>query len=142
MKDMGDIHQKYGRSGLFEQAQESFNRTAREESQDQEANGSATNATGEADSKPRASSPNGSSDAGRKNASNGNKSANATHWKLPPMVDVMDFIQTPLPKPPQLIHGVLDKGSKMVISGNSKGRKTWNLLHLAICVATGMAWWG
>ena len=61
---------------------------------------------------------------------------------LPKIIDIMDFLGTPLPKPPELIKGILHKGSKLILSGASKSRKTWALAHLAICVATGQPWWG
>ena len=62
--------------------------------------------------------------------------------ELPPIVDIMDFLGTSLPKPPELIKGILHKGSKLILSGASKSRKTWALAHLAICVASGQPWWG
>jgi KaiC/GvpD/RAD55 family RecA-like ATPase len=62
-------------------------------------------------------------------------------WKLPAMVDAFDFLATPLPKPPELVHGLLHKGDKMVLSGASKTNKTWTLTNLAMCVATGKSWW-
>jgi hypothetical protein len=62
--------------------------------------------------------------------------------RLPPIVDVSDFLKESLPKPPELVHGILHKGSKMVLSGSSKSRKTWSLTHLGMCVASGKQWWG
>ncbi len=62
--------------------------------------------------------------------------------ELPEVIDIMDFLGTPLPKPPELIKGILHKGSKLILSGASKSRKTWALAHLALCVATGQPWWG
>lgn len=61
--------------------------------------------------------------------------------ELPPIVDIMDFLATPLPKPIAIVQGLLDKGSKMILSGSPKTRKTWTLTHLAVCVATGQPWW-
>lgn len=43
--------------------------------------------------------------------------------------------------PPQLIVGVLHQGLKGIIGSNSKARKTWILLDLALSVATGTRWW-
>lgn len=43
--------------------------------------------------------------------------------------------------PPQLIEGVLHQGLKGIIGSNSKARKTWILLDLALSVATGTRWW-
>ena len=62
--------------------------------------------------------------------------------KLPDIVDIMDFLSQPLVKPPELIKGILHKGSKLILSGASKSRKTWALTHLALCVAAGLPWWG
>ena len=45
-------------------------------------------------------------------------------------------------EPPQLIDGVLHQGSKLIIGGGSKGRKTWAFLDLAMCVSEGIPWWG
>jgi hypothetical protein len=61
---------------------------------------------------------------------------------LPPIVDIMDFLDKPLPKPPELINGVFHKGTKLILSGASKSRKTWALAHLGVCVAAGLPWWG
>ena len=44
--------------------------------------------------------------------------------------------------PPELIQGVLHQGSKMIMGGASKGRKSWMLLDLAVCVSEGLEWWG
>jgi RecA-family ATPase len=44
--------------------------------------------------------------------------------------------------PPQIIHGVLHQGSKMVLGGTSKGRKTMSLIDLGVSVATGTEFWG
>ena len=45
-------------------------------------------------------------------------------------------------EPPQLIKGVLHQGSKLIIGGGSKGRKTWAFMDLAMCVSEGIPWWG
>lgn len=62
--------------------------------------------------------------------------------ELPPIIDVMDFLAEDIPEPPQLVEGVLAKGSKLILSGGSKTRKTWALTHLAVAVSTGTSWWG
>lgn len=46
------------------------------------------------------------------------------------------------PEPPQIIGGMLHRGSKLVIGGTSKGRKTFTLIDLAVSVAAGVPWWG
>jgi AAA domain len=44
--------------------------------------------------------------------------------------------------PEELICGILHRGGKMVLGGGSKSFKTWCLADLAVCVASGKAWWG
>jgi hypothetical protein len=68
--------------------------------------------------------------------------ADTKKWKLPPMEDAFAFLEKPLFTPPELVHGLLHKGDKMVLSGGSKSYKTWMLMHMAICVATGKTWLG
>ncbi len=93
---------------------------------------------------------------------------NNNHYSFTrPMDTSIDFVKTlredttdgppPLPKivagntfmadlsveePPQLIKGVLHQGSKLIIGGGSKGRKTWAFMDLAMCVSEGIPWWG
>lgn len=43
--------------------------------------------------------------------------------------------------PPELIESVLHQGLKAVLGSNSKARKTWILLDVAISVATGTKFW-
>lgn len=64
--------------------------------------------------------------------------------KLPPIRNLGDYREPssrPI-KPPEIIHGLLHRGSKMVIGGTSKGRKSFTLLDLAISVSLGVPWWG
>lgn len=61
---------------------------------------------------------------------------------LPKPIDVLTLLDADLPKPPELVHGVLHRGSKMVIGGGSKSFKTWTLIDLAVSVAAGVPWWG
>jgi RecA-family ATPase len=61
---------------------------------------------------------------------------------LPEIINADSFLSTPIVKPPQLIHGLLHQGSKMVVGGPSKSNKTWSLLDLGMSVATGSPWWG
>src|SRR5206468_988885 len=62
--------------------------------------------------------------------------------QLPPIEDAAALLDADLPEPPVLVDGLLHLGSKFVIGGSSKGKKTFTLLDLAISVATGEAWWG
>ena len=48
----------------------------------------------------------------------------------------------PPPTPPELIEGILHRGSKLALGGGSKSFKTWTLLELAICISTGWEWLG
>jgi hypothetical protein len=62
--------------------------------------------------------------------------------RLPPLCDLSTMLGANLPKPPpELVAGLLHQGSKLIIGGTSKGRKTFSLLDLAISVATGTRWW-
>jgi AAA domain len=61
---------------------------------------------------------------------------------LPELQDALDLLSSDLQRPPQLVHGVVHRGSKMVIGGGSKSFKTWSLVDLAVSVATGAPWWG
>ncbi|MBE2181415.1 MAG: AAA family ATPase [Chthoniobacterales bacterium] len=61
----------------------------------------------------------------------------------PKLVDARDLLGPKRPKrPPVLINHLLHKGSKLIIGGTSKGRKTWTLVDLAVSVAAGASWWG
>ncbi|MEI8290728.1 MAG: AAA family ATPase [Verrucomicrobiota bacterium] len=61
---------------------------------------------------------------------------------LPKLVSFREFAARPEPVPPQVIHGILHQGGKMILSGTSKSNKSWSLLDLAISVASGQEWWG
>ena len=63
--------------------------------------------------------------------------------ELPELDDMTNLMGENMPTPPaELVKGVLHRGSKMIIGGTSKGRKTFSLIDLAISVATGTEWWG
>lgn len=62
---------------------------------------------------------------------------------LPVLVDVPSRFGTEMPpEPSQIIRRILHQGSKLVVGGTSKGRKTFALIDMAISVATGTDWWG
>lgn len=61
---------------------------------------------------------------------------------LPEIVDAADFIAEEIPQPPELVAGILHKGSKLAFGGSSKSFKTWNLLDLALSIAHGKEWLG
>lgn len=67
----------------------------------------------------------------------------ASNGRFPVLADAAEFFRTEDPPlPQQVIRGILHRGSKMLLGGNSKGRKTWALLELALSVACGADWWG
>ncbi|HEX7516263.1 MAG TPA: hypothetical protein VF345_03140, partial [Chthoniobacterales bacterium] len=51
---------------------------------------------------------------------------------LPSIIDAVELLESDLPTPPEVVRGILHKGSKMVIGGGSKSFKTWTLLDLAV----------
>ena len=61
---------------------------------------------------------------------------------LPDIVDTAAFLAQPQDMPPELVAGILHKGSKLALGGSSKAFKTWTLLDLAISVATSVNWLG
>jgi hypothetical protein len=65
------------------------------------------------------------------------------HLRLPNLADMSKLIGANRPeKPPELVQGILHQGSKLIVGGTSKGRKTMALIDLAVSVATGTPWWG
>lgn len=56
--------------------------------------------------------------------------------------DLASLMAKPPKKPEEIIHGVLHRASKLVISAPSKARKTYSLIDLAIAIATGNPFWG
>lgn len=62
---------------------------------------------------------------------------------LPPFGAVADFVgaKTP-PLKPELIHGVLRQGHKMLLAGSSKAGKSFALMELALAISTGGEWLG
>ena len=61
---------------------------------------------------------------------------------LPPIVDAAQFVRLEVIRPPELIAGLLHQGSKIVVGGSSKAKKTWTLLGMGVSVATGVDWLG
>lgn len=43
--------------------------------------------------------------------------------------------------PPEVVAGILHQGCKGILGSSSKARKTWILLNLALCVASGKPFW-
>lgn len=69
------------------------------------------------------------------------ESANAPDG-LPKIIPGSEFMATQKPEPPQLIQSVLHQGSKMILGGASKSRKSWSLIDMMLAVSTGGTWWG
>lgn len=63
--------------------------------------------------------------------------------RLPKLLDVSQCLgNNKPPRPSELVERVLHQGSKLVLGGTSKGRKTFALIDLALSVACGAEWWG
>lgn len=62
---------------------------------------------------------------------------------LPAFGNVADYVgdKTPALKP-ELIHGILRQGHKMLLAGSSKAGKSFALMELAIAISTGGDWLG
>ena len=60
---------------------------------------------------------------------------------LPEPIRLCD-VETPPPKPPELIRSILRRGHKMLIAGPSKAGKSFLLIELAIAIAEGSSWLG
>lgn len=62
---------------------------------------------------------------------------------LPPIESAEDLLNdTSVVLPPEIIKGLLHQGTKAVLASGSKDRKTWILMCLALCVASGTPFWG
>ena len=66
----------------------------------------------------------------------------AKRIRLPDIQDASDFCAEDIPQPPELIQGVLHRGSKLSLGSGSKGGKTWILMDAALSVAYGLPWLG
>lgn len=61
---------------------------------------------------------------------------------LPEIHTARDMFENPTPEPPDVIEGILKKGAKMIVTGDSKSGKTCLLMNLAVCIAEGWKWLG
>jgi hypothetical protein len=61
---------------------------------------------------------------------------------FPRIVDLAAFLQENLPEPPEVIKGLLHKGSKLIYGSTSKGMKTWVLSDMCLSVGLGEPWLG
>lgn len=60
--------------------------------------------------------------------------------QLPPITDAADFAALALPKPSEIIAGMLHRGSKLAIGGGSKSFKTWTLIDVGLSVSYEQPW--
>lgn len=67
---------------------------------------------------------------------------NGTDDDLPEIKSARDMFNEPAEEPPEIIEGILRKGAKMIVTGDSKSGKTCLLTDLAICFAEGWDWMG
>ncbi|MGO9246006.1 MAG: AAA family ATPase [Verrucomicrobiia bacterium] len=70
----------------------------------------------------------------------GAPAATTTTELLPAWTDAAVFCSTPCKTPPEIIHGVLHQGCKLVLGGSSKTFKSWTQLDMALAVSTGSNW--
>lgn len=61
---------------------------------------------------------------------------------LPPFENLGDYIDNRPEPPEELIKGVLRRGHKMLLSGSSKAGKSFLLMELCACLASGTPWLG
>ncbi len=61
---------------------------------------------------------------------------------FPAIVPADSFVATEIEDPPEVVRGVLHRGSKCVYGGPSKAFKSWALLDLCLSVANGAPWLG
>jgi len=56
--------------------------------------------------------------------------------------DAAEILENPPPRPAELIDGIAFVGAKLILAAPSKARKTFAMMHLAACIATGSPWMG
>jgi hypothetical protein len=61
---------------------------------------------------------------------------------LPPIRKASELVAERMSLPPELVEGLLHRGSTMVYGGGSKTNKTFAMMDLAVSVASGSPWWG
>ena len=66
----------------------------------------------------------------------------AANDSLPEIESFSTYFRNPPPLAPELIHGILRKGHKMLLSGPSKAGKSFALIELCIAIAEGTEWLG
>jgi AAA domain len=61
---------------------------------------------------------------------------------FPEIQSLAEMIKRDIPKPPEIVRGIVRKGCKMVVGGPSKARKTWIIMDFAVSIAAGVEWLG
>lgn len=59
---------------------------------------------------------------------------------LPPLRDMARAFKEEIKEPEQIIEKIAHRGAKIALGGNSKGFKTWTLMCMSVCIATGKDW--
>jgi hypothetical protein len=70
------------------------------------------------------------------------KKAESERPGLPPIKKASALVAERMSLPPELVEGLLHRGSTMVYGGGSKTNKTFAMMDLAVSVASGSSWWG
>lgn len=60
---------------------------------------------------------------------------------VPAMIDAVDLIEQEFVRPPEIVTGLMHRGSKIMLAGGSKTFKTWTFMDLAVSIACGVPWW-
>lgn len=60
--------------------------------------------------------------------------------QFPAIMKAKEFRESKIVRPPEIIKGVLTQGTRMILAGPSKSRKSWVLLDLCYSVASGKPW--
>jgi hypothetical protein len=62
--------------------------------------------------------------------------------EIPPIRTIEEDDELEIEAPVPLVHGLIHRGGVANLSGPSKSRKTWGLMHLGLSVASGVPWLG
>jgi DnaB helicase-like protein/AAA domain-containing protein len=62
--------------------------------------------------------------------------------RLPRFEPAVNFVDQIIPKPAEVVSGLINLGTKTTVGGGSKAFKTWSLADLTISIASGVSWLG
>ncbi|MBQ2436543.1 MAG: AAA family ATPase, partial [Clostridia bacterium] len=65
-----------------------------------------------------------------------------TDFSMKDPITFCEYDAKGIPLEPELIQGILRRGHKLMVSGASKSGKSFMLIELALCMATGRPWMG